>query len=290
MDKKYVYFGEKHINWDSVRNTIHLYNPDNKTELLSGFSNMMNVIQDRHVWINTGDTLVIYNYARYYYNYISINVDIYDANNLIDTDVYKIAQLKNNIVYVEVKTFFKSSLGIEDLIKKYNYSNGIIIDVRNNVGGYYQCVLELSSNFIKDNHIVSYVKYKKSHRHDDFTDYNPISLLGKNQFDGIKLIIITDKFTYSATNFFVSIMKKFTNSIIVGNITGGGGALSFTSILPNGWTYSIAENPYFDSNYKSLEQGIEPDHLVIFGEEQYEEYGETRLHSQMEFAFNLLNK
>jgi hypothetical protein len=292
MDKKYVYFDEKHINWDSVKNTVHLYDPDNNSELLSGFSNMMKIIKDWHVWIKTEDMLITCPpyYPDEYYNHVSIYLDRYDANNIIDTDIYKIAQIKNNIVYVEIKTFSKSSFGIEELIEKYNYSNGIIIDVRNNEGGYRQCALELSHNFIKGAHIVSYDKYKKSHRHDDFTDYKPIYLNGKNQFDDIKLIIIIDNTTYSAANFFVSIMKNFTNAILVGNNTGGGGAQSCTGILPNGWIYSISENPSFDINYKSLEFGIQPDYFVVFGEEQYNEYIKTGLHNQMDFAFNLLNK
>ncbi|MDR1897296.1 MAG: hypothetical protein LBR10_10960 [Prevotellaceae bacterium] len=290
MDKKYVYFEEKQINWDSVKNTLHLYNPDNDSDLLSGFTSMINTIKDGHVWIATDETVITF-YDSEYYNNPVMELDIYDAGNLIDTDVYTIAQLKNNTVYVAIKTFLKpSSSAVTELVNGYNYSNGIIMDIRNNTGGYIECVLDLASCFIKGNHNVLYTRHKKSRKHDDFTDYKPISVVGKNLFGDVKLVIITDKRTYSAPNSFVSIMRNFTNTVLVGNKTGGGGAQSCRSILPNGWGYSISENPHFDVNFKSLEPGVEPDYLIVFGEQQYDEYQETGIHCQMEFAFQLLNQ
>jgi len=47
MDKKYVFFEEKQIDWDSVRRTLHKYDPDIRSELVSGFSSMISPLKDR---------------------------------------------------------------------------------------------------------------------------------------------------------------------------------------------------------------------------------------------------
>ena len=126
--------------------------------------------------------------------------------------------------------------------------------------------------------------------HNDFTDFYSITLLGIGYFSNAKLVMITDSGTYSTANSFVSIMKNFANILIIGGKTGGGGATSSEGVLPNGWLYSISVDPKFDINHLSLENSIEPDYQVEFGQAEAELYHQTKIHSQMEYAFSILNK
>jgi len=57
-------------------------------------------------------------------------------------------------------------------------------------------------------------------------------------------------------------MKKAPNAIIVGDKTGGGGGLPFSSELPNGWMVRFSASPMFDSDMQNTEFGIEPDYTV----------------------------
>jgi hypothetical protein len=48
----------------------------------------------------------------------------------------------------------------------------------------------------------------------------------------------------------------------VGDNTGGGAGLPFSSELPNGWSIRCSACPMFDKNKNSTEFGISPDHNV----------------------------
>ena len=50
---------------------------------------------------------------------------------------------------------------------------------------------------------------------------------------------------------------------IVGDKTGGGAGLPFSSELPNGWGVRFSACPIFDANKKSTEFGIAPDYVVM---------------------------
>ena len=50
-----------------------------------------------------------------------------------------------------------------------------------------------------------------------------------------KGIVLTNRHSYSATNDFVNSMRCFPNVTLVGDKTGGGSGLPFSSELPNGW-------------------------------------------------------
>ena len=56
-------------------------------------------------------------------------------------------------------------------------------------------------------------------------------------------------------------------AIIIGDKTGGGSGLPFSSELPNGWSVRFSASPMYDPNMKHLEFGIEPDIKVDMSSE-----------------------
>lgn len=288
MDKRYVYFDEKKLDWDSVRISLDSYNPGNSLELMSGFKNLIHAVNDEHVWVDTHYEIIT-PLLEDYYNFSSIELEKYSPSNIVNTENYRIVQLVNDIVFIEIKHFEQPFNDFTSILKEYQFQNGIILDVKNCRGGYLDYAFELASYFICGRHTVLYQKFKKGHGHYDFTDYHPLKLDGNGFVNNVKIITITDLATYSTANMFVSIMKNFSGAVQVGNQTGGGGASSIIGILPNGWIYSISENPHFDVSYISLESGLMPEHYVAFGKKEFDEYRTNKVHSQMEYAFNLLN-
>lgn len=77
------------------------------------------------------------------------------------------------------------------------------------------------------------------------------------------MVVLTNRGCYSATNEFVSIMKYAPNVTIIGDKTGGGSGLPFTSELPNGWSVRFsASPPMFNAEKEHIEFGVEPDIYV----------------------------
>ena len=70
---------------------------------------------------------------------------------------------------------------------------------------------------------------------------------------------MTNRRSFSATNDFVNHMRCLPNVTIIGEKTGGGSGMPFTSELPNGWSVRFSASPHFDAQMKHIEFGIEPD-------------------------------
>ena len=71
--------------------------------------------------------------------------------------------------------------------------------------------------------------------------------------------MLANRGSFSATNNFVSIMKSLGNVTIVGDTTGGGCGLPFTSELPNGWRVRFSSCPIMDTRGQLTEFGVAPD-------------------------------
>ena len=54
-------------------------------------------------------------------------------------------------------------------------------------------------------------------------------------------------------------MNQLPNVTLIGDWTGGGSGLPFSSELPNGWSVRFSASPMFDPQMNHLEFGIEPD-------------------------------
>ena len=53
-------------------------------------------------------------------------------------------------------------------------------------------------------------------------------------------------------------MKYAQNATIIGDTTGGGSGLPFSSELPNGWSIRFSASPMFNAAKEHIEFGVEP--------------------------------
>ena len=72
--------------------------------------------------------------------------------------------------------------------------------------------------------------------------------LSKEQVEAVANIIYNFEARHEAT--------------IIGDQTGGGSGLPFSSELPIGWSVRFSASPYYDARMKQIEFGIEPDIYV----------------------------
>jgi hypothetical protein len=73
------------------------------------------------------------------------------------------------------------------------------------------------------------------------------------------IVVLVNRHSYSATNFFSAYMSMLPNVTLVGDQSGGGGGVPVSFELPNGWKFRIsATRTYLPDGY-NIEKGIEPD-------------------------------
>ena len=203
------------------------------------------------------------------------NFDATIVDGYLGTDYHVAGGLKykilpDNIGYVYYADFSQSiSNGIlNDMLSYFAICNGIIIDVRNNGGGLLTNSSTFASHFTNTSVLTGYIRHKTGTGHNDFSEPFAIYL---DPADGIrwqkKVVVLTNRHCFSATNDFVNNMNCLPNVTLLGDKTGGGSGMPITSELPIGWTVRLSASPYYDASMNQIEFGINPDISVSMSTE-----------------------
>jgi C-terminal processing protease CtpA/Prc len=81
-------------------------------------------------------------------------------------------------------------------------------------------------------------------------------------------------------------MKQMPKAVIIGDKTGGGSGLPFSSELPNGWSVRFSASPMFDPNMNHIEFGIEPDIKINMTTEDMMKGKDTIIETAREYLKN----
>ncbi len=266
MDEKYCFFTSKEVDWNQVHDKYSLRINDNmRTDsLFTVLNEMLQELKDGHV--NLYSSWDIGRYWKWFEDYPK-NFDADLIDDYLGTDYryvsgmkYKI--LEDSIGYISYRDFSSgiSIASLDYILFSFVKCKGIIIDVRNNGGGTLSNVTEFVSRFANEKTLVGYIQHKTGKGHDDFSEPYPKYIEPSERIRYLgPTIVLTNRQCYSATNEFVSNMRIFPQVIIMGDVTGGGGGLPFSSELPNGWSVRFSACPNLDNNKQQIEFGIEPD-------------------------------
>ncbi len=269
MDEHYCFFNEKNIDWNEVHTRYARQVNEGMTDrqLFEVMTNMLSELKDGHVNLYT--TFNIGRYWAWKDDYPKNYSDSLERRYL-KTD-YLIASgldytiLDDNIGYIRCESF-QNGIGagnLDEILLHLQACNGLIIDVRNNGGGSLTNAEELAARFTNESTLVGYMQHKTGKGHDDFSSMEEQILKpGKGIRWQKKVVLLTNRSVFSAANEFVKYMKCFPKVTIVGDTTGGGAGMPYTSELPNGWGVRFSANPMYDRNKEMTEFGIAPDHKV----------------------------
>ena len=227
---------------------------------------MLSELKDGHV--NIFSSFDMARYWSWHEDYPE-NYDELLINHYLGTD-YKIASslrykiLDDNVGYLQYSSF-QSDFGagnIDQVLIEFAPCQALIIDIRNNSGGLLSVAEKLAARFTNEEILVGYMRHKTGKGHNDFSAMEEQRLKPSNGVRWHKpVFVLTNRQVYSAANEFVKYMKC-CGAIIVGDHTGGGAGMPFSSELPNGWGVRFSACPMYDINKQSTEGGIAPDYSV----------------------------
>lgn len=254
------------LDWDQVYEKYHdRLSPNMNTyQLFEVLGEMLSELQDGHV-----NLFATHDVARNWSWHEDYPANFNDSVHqlYLGTD-YRIASslrykiLDDNIGYIYCGSF-SSALGDGNISQAMLYlaeCKGLIVDVRQNGGGDLSNADKLASHFTNKKLLVGYMSHKTGPGHQDFSDLQEIWLTPS---DGVrwqkKTVVLTNRSCYSATNDFVKSMMQCPNVTILGDQTGGGSGMPFSSELPNGWSIRFSACPIYDVNKNHTEFGIQPD-------------------------------
>ena len=282
MDEHYCFFtlkeNELGVNWDEVHNRYSKQVTKSlaSRQLFEIMTNMLGELRDGHVNISAS-----FDYGRNWSWEEDYPTNLSDTllRRYLGTD-YHIASgmqyriLDDNIGYLRCSTF-ESAFGegnLDEILYYFMPCRALIIDIRSNGGGMLTSAEALASRFIgNEDVLVGYMQHKTGKGHDDFSAMEEQWLRqpDKKRMRWHKPVaVLTNRGVYSAANEFTKYMRA-CNATIIGDKTGGGAGMPFSSELPNGWAIRFSACPMYDVSRQSTEQGIEPDISVQLTDDDF---------------------
>ena len=271
IDEQYCFLDYKKqeygLDWDQVHETYaKRITPSMGWEaLFEVLSEMVAELRDGHV--NLTSSLASSQYRQWFDSYprnfsdsiqsIYLKKDYNQSSGL----TYQI--LENNIGYIYCSSF-SNGIGdgnLDQTLNRLAICDGLIIDVRTN-----------------QKTLVGYMTHKTGKGHSDFSNPYPVYIEPSNGIRWQKrAVVLTNRRSFSATNDFVNSMKQFPLITIVGDKTGGGSGLPFTSEIPCGWSIRFSASPMLDPQMNQIEFGINPDVKVDMTSEDMQKGKDTMI-------------
>lgn len=295
IDEQYCFLDYKKqeygLDWDQVHDAYaKRITPSMGWEaLFEVLSEMVAELRDGHV--NLTSSLASSQYRQWFDSYprnfsdsiqsIYLKKDYNQSSGL----TYQI--LENNIGYIYCSSF-SNGIGdgnLDQTLNRLAICDGLIIDVRNNGGGNLTTAQKLAARFTNQKTLVGYMTHKTGKEHSDFSNPYPVYIEPSNGIRWQKrAVVLTNRRSFSATNDFVNSMKQFPLITIVGDKTGGGSGLPFTSEIPCGWSIRFSASPMLDPQMNQIEFGINPDVKIDMTSEDMQKGKDTMI----EYACKLL--
>ncbi|WP_321519707.1 S41 family peptidase [uncultured Bacteroides sp.] len=266
IDEQYCFLDYKKIDWDAIHTKYQKRISADMTNegLFEVLGDMLTELKDGHVNLYSANNVA--RYWKWYEDY-PMNFDDSIQKNYLGSD-YRIAAgikykiLKDNIGYIYYESFSDGigSGNLDEILSYMAICDGLIIDVRNNGGGTITNASKLAERFTNEKVLTGYICHKTGTGHNDFSEPYPIYLEPSNSIRWQKkVVVLTNRRSFSATNDFVNSMRILPLVTIMGDKTGGGSGLPFTSELPNGWNVRYSSSPHFAADMSQIEWGIDPD-------------------------------
>ncbi len=270
MDQRYCFFDYKKsaygLDWNEIyaKYSSRIDNNMSDVQLLEVLGDMLGELRDGHVNLYTP-----FNTTRYWTWHEDYPRNYSDSleRRYLGTD-YRMAggikykRLDDNVGYIRCASF-ESAIGDGNLDEAMLYlapCRALIIDVRNNGGGQITAAEKFAARFTNKEILVGYMQHKNGTGHSDFSSMKEQWLKPSSGIRWQKdVYVLTNRSVYSAANEFVKYMKCCLRVIVVGDKTGGGAGMPFSSELPNGWSVRFSACPMYDKTKNSTEFGIEPD-------------------------------
>ncbi len=289
FDNVYPYFDHKNVEWRSVYNVFDAQFDENgrvPRPLANILWEMLSQLEDGHVRLITPSRIFdhVVNEPGTPRNFSFPVVErLFTVSSILPTNeplpfffrIKKIQTSQNGpavfepIAYMHLGGFPSDqkerwTLAFDAVFESSEAFEGIIIDIRDNIGGNDAVALYLAGKFASEKVAFGNVQFRNGPENDDLTAPTPRYVAPTSEVPFAKpTIILTNRWTLSAAESFALAMRAAANATIIGDKTGGSSGGPVVKELPNGWLYSISTWIETDLQGQFIEDvGVRPDITV----------------------------
>lgn len=167
-------------------------------------------------------------------------------------------KLDNNLVYIKINTFSASLPSEFKNIKQQlidNTTKGVIIDLRNNPGGYTNSAIYLADQWLDTKQVIFKEKYSKSL--EEYSASTPVEI-------NLPTVILINNGSASASEIFTSALKNYNKATVIGEPSFGKGTGQALRPFADGSALKYTVFEWLDPASRSIEKvGIQPDIEII---------------------------
>jgi len=169
--------------------------------------------------------------------------------------------LDDDTGYIRIKNFGENTYP-EMLIALAKLSqenfNNLIIDLRDNTGGYLQSAVQIINEFLPNNKLIVYTQGRKSPRQEYKSN-------GKGSYQKIPLIVLINESSASASEIFAGAMQDNDRATIIGRRSFGKGLVQQQIGFPDGSMIRLTVARYYTPSGRCIQKPYSP------GDKNYEE-------------------
>lgn len=187
-----------------------------------------------------------------------------------------------NIGYLQISKF-SNNLGkqVDFALEQMNNISSLIIDLRNDTGGYLEEAYSVAELFLKKGSLV----YSLVDKNNKITKYKDKT----NEKTDYSIIILINQNTASAAEILTGALKDSYGAILVGKKSYGKGKVQHTYSLGSGGLIKYTSSKWLRPNGECIDTiGIEPDYNIENSIEEHEDGSITIIDNQLEKAKELL--
>ncbi|MCH8518524.1 S41 family peptidase [Candidatus Gracilibacteria bacterium] len=173
-----------------------------------------------------------------------------------------------NIGYIRVNMFGDStSFEFREALGNISTNNpdGLILDLRNNGGGYLESAVEILSEFIVAGEKLVSIRYRDSVHNTQFRSDNNGDIFDK------KIVVLINENSASAAEITAGALREYNKAILLGAKSFGKGSVQQPFDISGGGLLKLTVANWYTPLGRNIElEGINPDIEVIFLEEDFE--------------------
>lgn len=210
------------------------------------------------------------------------------TRDIINVPAVKLSFLDNNIAYLQLLNFNENASAefyqaVNQIVNKKSPS--LILDLRNNPGGYLDASVNIASYFLKKDDVVLREKDNTNREKLYYASDKKISLAG------IPTVILTNEGTASAAEILAGALRDNLNLKIIGEKSFGKGSVQTLLPLTDGSMIKITIAEWFTPNGTAInEKGLEPDISVKLTEDDWNSNKDPQLDKAKEIIKSLINQ
>lgn len=180
----------------------------------------------------------------------------------------------NGIAYIKISYFGeKTAQELQNAVTQILPRNpkAIILDLRNNSGGYLDSSIDVINFFVKKGEIAAIESFSNGSKEEFITKQNP-------SFENIPIAVLINEGSASASEIVAGALKELRNAKLIGEKSFGKGTVQQLESLSDGSSVKISIAEWLTPNGQSINgQGLEPDIKIELTEQDYNENKDPQL-------------